>query len=66
MLVLSRRINEKIVLPGLKVTIQVVALEGGRVRLGIEAPATVAILREELCQKGRLEQGKAVPVVKAR
>ena len=48
MLVLSRRLNEKIVLPGLNVTIQVVAVKGGAVRLGIEAPPDVQVVREEL------------------
>jgi carbon storage regulator len=48
MLVLSRRLNEKVVLPGLNVTVQVVAIENGRVRLGFEAPPQVPILREEL------------------
>jgi carbon storage regulator CsrA len=48
MLVLSRRLNEQIVLPGLGITVQLVAIEHGRVRLGIEAPPEVRILREEL------------------
>jgi carbon storage regulator CsrA len=50
-LVLSRRPHEKIVLPGLGITIQVVAVKPGVVRLGIEAPADVQILREELLQQ---------------
>jgi carbon storage regulator CsrA len=36
------------VIPGLNVTIQVVDVQKGRVRLGIQAPADVVILREEL------------------
>jgi len=48
MLVLSRRINETIVLPGLKTTIRVVSVGGGRVRLSIDAPRDVTILRQEL------------------
>ncbi len=48
MLVLSRRLNEKVILPGLNVTVQVVAIENGRVRLGFEAPPDVIVLREEL------------------
>jgi carbon storage regulator len=51
MLVLSRRLNEKIVLPGLNVTIEVVSVRNGQVRIGIEAPPEVTILREELCQQ---------------
>jgi carbon storage regulator CsrA len=48
MLVLSRRLNERLVLPGLNVTIEVLAVKGNVVRLGITAPAGVRILREEL------------------
>jgi carbon storage regulator CsrA len=47
-LVLTRRLHEKIVLPSLGMTIQVVAIKGGTVRLGIEAPPDVRVLREEL------------------
>jgi carbon storage regulator CsrA len=47
-LVLSRRLQEKIVLPGLGVTIEVVAVQPGVVRLGIDAPPEVTILRSEL------------------
>ena len=48
MLVLSRRLNEKVVLPGLNVTVQVVSAKAGVVRLGIEAPPEVQVLRAEL------------------
>jgi carbon storage regulator len=48
MLVLSRRLNEKIVLPLLNMIIRVVAVKPGVVRLGIEAPAEVIVLREEV------------------
>ena len=48
MLLLSRRVGERILFPALNVTIQVIAVKGGGVRLGIEAPSEVNILREEL------------------
>jgi carbon storage regulator len=48
MLVLSRRVNETVVFPDLGITVQVLLLKGGTVRLGIEAPREVAVLREEL------------------
>jgi carbon storage regulator CsrA len=48
MLVLSRRLNEKLLFPTLGVTIQVVSVQSGVVRLGIEAPPAVRVLREEL------------------
>jgi carbon storage regulator CsrA len=53
MLVLSRRTEEKIILPTIPVVIKVIATQSGVVRLGIEAPAHVPILREELCQGER-------------
>ncbi len=40
MLVLTRHTREKIVVPGLNVTIQVVAAQAGKVRLGIEVRPT--------------------------
>jgi carbon storage regulator len=51
MLVLSRKRGERVVIPGCSVTITVVAVEGNRVRLGIAAPAGVAVLREELVRR---------------
>jgi carbon storage regulator len=47
MLVLSRRENERIRL-GSSIVVTVVRLAGDRVRLGIEAPADVVVLRDEL------------------
>ena len=51
MLVLSRRLLEKIVLPGLGITIQVVAMKAGVVRIGVEAPPDVPIFREEIVNR---------------
>src|SRR3712207_211917 len=48
MLVLSRRAGEKIVFPGIGTTVQVVASKPGVVRLGIEAPPEVVVLRAGL------------------
>jgi carbon storage regulator len=48
MLVLSRRCRETIVLPGDGVTIRVLEIRSNRVRLGIEAPSGVSVLRGEL------------------
>ena len=53
MLVLTRRPHEKIVLPGLGVTITVVAIKGGAVRLGFEAPPDVQVMREELLDQSQ-------------
>ena len=51
MLVLSRRISEKIVLPTLATTVQVVSVKAGVARLGIEAPDAVPVFREEVLDR---------------
>jgi carbon storage regulator len=47
MLVLSRKANESIYV-GENIVIRVLRVEGNKVRIGIEAPADVPILRDEL------------------
>jgi carbon storage regulator len=47
MLVLSRKIGERIVI-GDNVVVQVLAVRRGQIRLGISAPSSVSIRREEL------------------
>ena len=48
MLVLSRKLGERIVVPEINMTVTVVALEGNTVRLGITAPSEIGVYREEL------------------
>ena len=47
MLVLSRKFNESIVING-GIRITVVEIRGHQIRLGIEAPKEVGVMREEL------------------
>jgi len=47
MLVLSRKQSERIML-GDSIVLTVVQVQGDRVRLGIEAPLDISVLREEL------------------
>lgn len=47
MLVLSRKASQQITI-GSSVTITVVAVQGGKVRLGVDAPRDVPVLRSEL------------------
>ncbi len=47
MLVLSRKLGEKIVI-GDSIVLTVVKIDRNQIRLGIEAPADVAIYREEI------------------
>ncbi len=51
MLVLSRKVNDTIVI-GDTVKIQVIKIKGNTIRLGIEAPSDVKILRGELAPYG--------------
>jgi carbon storage regulator CsrA len=48
MLVLSRRPGQRIVFPELQIAIEVLPAKGSNVRLGVEAPVNVSVLREEL------------------
>jgi carbon storage regulator CsrA len=48
MLVLSRRLNEQILFPEFNTAVKVLGVKGNTVRLGIDAPLDVTILREEV------------------
>jgi carbon storage regulator len=48
MLVLSRKADQQIVLPGLGVTIRMLEVRGQAVRLGVSAPKSIAVHRSEL------------------
>src|SRR5262245_52117577 len=48
MLVLSRRVGQKVILPTVNASIQVVSVKAGVVRLGIDAPPDVPVYREEI------------------
>lgn len=52
MLVLSRRLEEGVVIQD-NIVVTVLAIEGDRVKLGISAPRTIAVLRLELCEEVR-------------
>jgi carbon storage regulator CsrA len=49
MLVLSRKVGDKLVIDG-DITVEVVKIQGNRISLGIVAPSNVKILRGELTQ----------------
>ena len=55
MLVLTRKASEKILI-GDNVVIEVVRVQGNRVWIGLEAPAAVKILREEIADKAKKEK----------
>jgi carbon storage regulator len=58
MLILSRRVNEKIVI-GEDVVISVVEVRGDQVKLGIEAPRNVKVFRQEVFDAIQEENKKA-------
>jgi carbon storage regulator len=60
MLVLSRRESERIRL-GDSIVVTVVRVSGDRVRLGIEAPADILVLRDELTRQTASESDLACP-----
>jgi carbon storage regulator len=60
MLVLSRKLSQEILI-GSDITITVVRIEGNHVRLGIEAPPGVSVLRDELVT--RQKRNEAQPAV---
>jgi carbon storage regulator CsrA len=47
-LVLSRKTNQKILFPAVAASVQVLSVKGSVVRLGIDAPPGLTVLREEL------------------
>ncbi len=62
MLVLSRKVGEKLVIDG-NITVEVVRIQGNRITLGLVAPANVKILRGELNQKqvaGQVDESQGV------
>ncbi len=55
MLVLSRKVGERLWI-GDNISITVVKITGGGVRIGIEAPAELPVVREELKQRMENQQ----------
>jgi carbon storage regulator len=56
MLVLSRKVGERILI-GDNISVTVVRITGGGVRIGVEAPAEMPVIRQEL--KEQLERAEA-------
>ena len=59
MLILTRRVGETVMI-GDDVTITVLGVKGNQVRVGINAPKTVAVHREEIYERIKREQQSEV------
>lgn len=64
MLILTRKLGESITI-GDEIKVSVLGIRGRQVRLGIEAPDTVVVHREEIYVKIQAENRKASEPVKA-
>jgi carbon storage regulator len=60
MLVLTRGLRQKIEIGDQMVTVTVLEVKGGRVRLGIEAPESVSIRRHEVATNADAELNTSV------
>ena len=56
MLILTRRVGESLMI-GDEVAITVLRVKGNQVRLGVNAPKTVSVQREEIFQRIQQEHG---------
>ena len=63
MLVLTRKLNESIVIAG-QITVRIVKIDGDQVRLGIEAPLDVPIHRQEVYDEIQRSNREAVHTVR--
>lgn len=59
MLVLSRKLNEKIIIDE-NIEIKVIGIDNGSVQLGITAPRHIEILRQELVEDVKAENREAL------
>ena len=62
MLVLARKIDESIII-GDDIVVKVISIENGVVKLGIDAPKEISIIRDELVKevtKSNIEAAKSV------
>lgn len=50
MLILSRKLGESIIIDG-RIEIKIIKVSGGRVRIGIDAPDDVRVVRSELVEE---------------
>ncbi len=61
MLVLSRKLDESILI-GDNIVVKVVGIENGMVKLGIDAPRDISIIRNELIEEVKEQNRAAVHI----
>ena len=65
MLILSRKINEKVVI-GENITVSIIEIRGDQVRIGIDAPKKIKVFRQEVFDAIKEENKaatKSAPVI---
>jgi len=62
MLVLARKLDESIVI-GDNIKVKIVSIENGVVKLGIDAPRDISIIRDELIQEVKQQNKEAAKEV---
>jgi carbon storage regulator len=60
MLILTRRVGEAVMI-GEEVTVTVLGVKGNQVRIGVDAPKTVSVHREEIFERIKSEQAGDSP-----
>ncbi len=51
MLVLTRRPDEEFTFPGLNITVKVLSVSGNKIRIGIDAPQDISVVRREVLER---------------
>ena len=64
MLILTRRVGESLMI-GDEVTVTVLGVKGNQVRIGVDAPKTVSVHREEIYERIQQEAGENGAVTEA-
>lgn len=59
MLILTRRINETLMI-GDDIAVTILGVKGNQVRIGIDAPADVAVHREEIYRRIQVEKNQKI------
>ncbi|MCL4318974.1 MAG: carbon storage regulator CsrA [Firmicutes bacterium] len=62
MLVLSRKIDESLIIGNGEIRIVVLGIQGDQVKLGIDAPRHITVMREELFEAQQQNQLAAISV----